>query len=184
MARRGSWFFEGYEAELRPGRNGKEKRVLVYRGEWYGLGMEPKKYRRFKLAVLGLMLALTAIYFIISFFPAAGGMTTWVGAPCLLALVPLMFMWIGLVNLLTAKEKWELRVLYAGYRRLKRWSIVLLVLMAVTLAAEAVFMIRTGPAGPETPYFLGALACLLCGAGIFLLQRRHPATVVQGPDAR
>lgn len=184
MAKRGSWFFEGYESEVQTGPNGKEKNVLVYRGAWYGLGLEKRAYRLCKLAFLGLMLVLTGVYLVISLFPSAGGMTRWVGAPGLLALVPLMFMWIGLVNFLAAKAKWEARVHYAGYRRLGRWTYVFLLPMAVSAVAEIVFMIREGPAGPEVPYLVGVLACLACAVGICLLQRRFPVTVVQGPDIR
>ena len=184
MAKRGSWFFEGYESETMTGPNGKEKHVLVYRGAWYGLGLETGKYRLCKLAFLCLVLVLTAAYLLISFFPSAGGMTRWVGAPCLLALVPLMFMWIGFVNFLAARDKWEARVHYAGYRRLGRWTYVFLLPMAVTAVAEIVFMIRTGPAAAEIPYLLGVLVCLACAVGICLLQRRFPVTVVQGPDIK
>ena len=184
MQRHGSWFFEGYEAETRTLPNGKEKRVLVYRGAWYGLGLEKKQYRLCKLAFLGLCLVLTGTYLLISFFPTAGGMTPPVGVPCLLALVPLMFMWIGLVNLLLSKEKWETRVHYAGYRRLRLWTYIFLPLMAVTAAAEIIFILRADAAGAEIPYLLGTLVCLLCGVGILLLQHRFPVTVVGNPDVR
>ena len=112
-------------------------------------------------------------------------MTSWVGAPCLLVLVPLIFLWIGLVNFLPAKEKWELRVFYAGYRRMYRWTIVTMVLLVVTAAAELVFLVSAAQAPlAELPYLLGLAACLLCAAGILLLVRRHPAEVVQGPEVR
>ena len=63
MARqRGSWYFEGYQSEIQLDDKGREKRVLVYRGEWYGLGLEPTAYRRCKLTFLGLTVLLTALY--------------------------------------------------------------------------------------------------------------------------
>lgn len=186
MARqRGSWYFEGYQSEIQLDDKGREKRVLVYRGEWYGLGLEPTAYRRCKLTFLGLTVLLTALYLLINFFPSEGGMTSWVGAPCLLVLVPLIFLWIGLVNFLPAKEKWELRVFYAGYRRMYRWTIVTMVLLVVTAAAELVFLVSAAQAPlAELPYLLGLAACLLCAAGILLLVRLHPAEVVQGPEVR
>ena len=185
MAKRGSWYFEGYQSEEVLDRSGRTRQRLVYRGEWYGLGLEPAALRRCKLLCLALAAVCTVVYFLINLFPAQGGMTPWVGGPCLLALVPLIFLWIGLVNFLPARTEWELRVLYAGYRRLKRWNIVFLALMAVTLAAEAAYMIRF-PAGAvaELPYALGAAVCVGLSAGLLLLQRRHPALVVRGPDVR
>lgn len=185
MGKHGSWYFEGYQAETKLNERGREKRVLVYRGEWYGLGLESGAYRRYKLALLGLTVLLSILYLLINFFPAAGGMTPWVGAPCLLALVPLIFLWIGLINFLAARENWELRVLYAGYRRVKRWTLAAVVLLAVTLAAELVYIIyNPGSALQELPYLLGVAACLLCGAAVLLLIRRNPARVVEGPEIR
>lgn len=183
MAKRGSWYFEGYQPELKLDERGRERQVLVYRGAWYGLGLEPQAYRRCKLVCLGLSALLSAAYLLISFFPGRGGMTPWVGGPCLLALVPLMFLWIGLVNFLPAKEQWELRVLYAGYRRLGRWSAVFLTMMVITLIAEIIYMARTGPAG-EWLYLLGTLVCAVCAGGLVLIWLNRPARVVRGPDVR
>ena len=181
---RGSWFFEGYETQIKTGKNGKKKRELVYRGEWYGLGMIKAEYTLYKGVLFWIMLLLTAAFLIINFLPTAGGMTPWVGAPCLLSLVPLMFMWIGLVNFLIAKQEWEIRVFYAGYRRLKRWTMVFFVPMGVTLVAELVYMIRIGPIGVEISYFSGVLVSLLCAGAVLLLQRRYPAVVVRRPEVR
>lgn len=185
MAKRGSWYFEGYESEPVLDEKGRSRNVLVYRGEWYGLGLERAACRRYKLICLALAAALTALYLLVSFFPAGGGMTAWVGGVCLLALVPLVFLWIGLINFLIAGEEWELRVFYAGWRRLLRWNGAFLALMVFTLGAEVVYMVRhAAGAGAEVPYLLGLLACTACSAGLLWLQRRKGAGVVRGPEAR
>ena len=103
MAKRGSWYFEGYQSEEVLDRSGRTRQRLVYRGEWYGLGLKPAALRRCKLLCLALAAVCTVVYFLINLFPGQGGMTPWVGGPCLLALVPLIFLWIGLVNFLPAR---------------------------------------------------------------------------------
>ena len=184
MAKCGSRFFDGYEAEVQLDRKGRERRVLVYRGAWYGLGLEKDAYRSGKLVCAGLTALMTAAYLLINFFPAEGGMTPWVGAPCLLALVSLIFLWIGVVNFLLAREKWELRVLYAGYQRVRFWTVVFLVLMALTGLAEGVYLLTHGATAGELFYLLGVLLCIGSAIGLLEWQRRHPAVVVQGPDIR
>lgn len=185
MAKRGSWYFEGYQSETKLDAAGREKQVLVYRGEWYGLGLTAERCRRYKLLCALLSVVMTGSLLLINFFPGAGGMTPWVGGPCLLALVPLIFFWIGLVNFLVSKPEWELRVLYGGYRRVERWGLAFLVLMGLTLAAELVFVIRGGsPLRGELFYLLGAVLCAACAGAILWLCRRHPASVVRGPDIR
>ena len=185
MAKRGSWYFEGYQSEEVLDRNGRTRQKLVYRGEWYGLGLEPAAFLRCKLICLVLGLVCTVVYFLINLFPAQGGMTPWVGGPCLLGLVPLIFLWMGLINFLPSRLEWELRGLYAGYRRLKRWNLVFLVLMAITLVAEIVYLVRNPEqAGAELLYVLGVIICVVLSAGLLILQRRWPAMVVRGPDVR
>lgn len=184
MARRGSWFFEGYEAELRTDAKGREKKVLVYRGEWYGLDMEPGAQRRCKAAVAVLTAVMTAVYLLVSFFPTPGGMSRWVGVPLLLALVPLMFLWIGLFNFLFAREKWEIRVYYAGYRRIKRSLPAMMAILAFSAVGEIVYMIRSAAFGAELLYLLGLCLCLLCAGGLLAIQRRCPAVIVQGPEVK
>lgn len=185
MAKRGSWYFEGYESEPVLDDRGGSKNVLVYRGAWYGLGLEPGALLRYKLVCAALAVVMTAAFLLVSFFPVVGGMTPWVGGVCLLGLVPLAFSWIGLVNFLLAREEWELRVFYAGWRRLKRWNIAFLALMAFSLGAELVFMARyPALAGGEVPYLLGLIVCAACPGLVLGLQLRRPAKVVRGPDVR
>ena len=183
MSKQGSWFFDGYESESVPGPNGRLRRTLVYRGAWYGLSLSGGAARRHKLRCVSLLLAATILFLLICFFPSAGGMTPWVGATCLFGLVPLMFLWIGAVNYLTAGSEWELRVFYAGYRRLFRWNVAFLAVMGLTLTAEAVYLVlHPAQAVGELPYLFGVAACTACSGGLFLLQRRHPAQVVRGPE--
>lgn len=183
MSKQGSWFFDGYESESAPRPNGRFRRTLVYRGAWYGLPLSGEEAHRHKLRCASLLLTVTVLFLLISFFPSAGGMTPWVGATCLFGLVPLMFLWIGAINYLSAGFEWELRVFYAGYRRLFRWNFAFLVVMGLTLAAEAVYLVlHPSQAVGELPYLFGVAACTACSASLFMLQRRHPAQVVRGPD--
>lgn len=186
MARpHGSWYFEGYESERQTDAGGRERNVLVYRGAWYGLGLDGPAYRRVKALFAALAAVMTAAYLLVSFFPSPGGMMPLVGGIGLLALVPMIFLWIGLVNFLASKPAWPVRVHYAGYRRMARWLPAQIVLLAVPAAAEVVYIFRAaGNAGRELPYLLGWLVSIGCAAAMVLLQRRYPVTVVRNPDVR
>ena len=185
MARRGSWFFEGYETVIQTDAKGREKKVLVYRGEWYGLEISPAGLSRVKAAMAALSLVLTALFLLLSFRPSPGGMEPWVGAPLLLTLVPLIFLWIGLVNFLVAKPYWEIRTYYAGYRRLGRSALGATVILAVATVAELVFIVTTGRLVvlTESTYLGGLLVCLLCALAIWNIKQRYPAVVIKGPDS-
>lgn len=183
MAKKGSWYFEGYEAHYEIDENGKKKKVLEYVGQYYGL--KNADLRRVRLLVTADILLLTAVLLLINFLPGTIGMIVWVGAPCLWALVPLIFLYMGLFNFLTCKDKWEIRQFYAGYRRIRRSALAMLILMAYVTAAHVVFQFLIPGTFPgELPYTIGALICALLAAGLLLIQRRYPAVVVQGPTIR
>ena len=184
MAKRGSWYFEGYQAHYEVDEKGRQKRVLTYTGEYYGIknGGFLGKLRLLNAAITVLLLALLIL---IQLFPGIGGTLPWIGAPCMWALVPALFLCVGLVNFLTCGSKWEVRQYYAGYRRMKRSAWWMVILMAFVAAAHLVFLFRWPEYFPGEGYYtLGALACTLLAAALLLLQKKHPAIVVQGPLIR
>lgn len=103
----GHWIFDGYESASVPGKNGKIKKVLIYKGEKYGLDLTITKKRQLKLSFLSLGLLYTALLLLLSFFPSAGGMDRLVGLCLILCLVPLIFLWLGLINYIIAGPLWE-----------------------------------------------------------------------------
>lgn len=182
MKPRGSWYFDGYKREKQPRKDGKGARsVLVYVGEYYGF-REKGLQRRLKWQTSLAVTASIAAYLYAQLTPAEGGMNRFVALPGILVLVPMIFLLIGLFNFLIAREKWEIRSYYAGYRRLGRFAIAQMAIMAVWALMEAGFVaLNPSLFFEELHYLLGALTSL--GASIWLvaLVRRHPAVQVQGP---
>ena len=184
MAKRGSWYFEGYQAHYEIDEKGRRKKVLTYTGERYGI-KDGAFLGKLRLLTAADILLLTVFLLLIQFFPGTGGMLPWVGMPCMWALVPLLFLYMGLFNFLTCKGKWEIRQYYAGYRRIKRSAWVMAVLMAVTTLSHLAFLFLWPEHFPGELYYTGgALLCTLLAAGLLLLMKKHPAVVVQGPVIR
>ena len=184
MAKKGSWYFEGYEAHYEIDERGRKKKVLTYVGQRYGLRNKEDLFRVRIVAAVDVVL-MTVILLLINFFPGTGGMVGWVGAPCLWGLIPLMFLYLGLFNFLTCKDKWEIRQFYAGYRRMGRWAIVQLVIMSYVTAAHIVFLCLHPTCFPgELYYTLGAAACAALSAGLLAMKKKFPAIVVEGPVIR
>lgn len=184
MANRGSWFFEGYQAHYEVNEKGRKRKVLTYTGEYYGIEPAPAR-RKARLWITLNTLVLTGLLLLIQFFPGTGGNLPWVGIPCMWALVPLMFLLIGWVNFLAAGEKWEIRKLYAGYRRIRRCAWALTLLTGYVFLAHLVTLFLFPQLFPSELYYtLGALASALLSVGLLLVQRAFPAYAVQGPTIR
>lgn len=176
MQHRGSRFFDGYERDS----SGK----LIYTGPRYGYpGAETQ--RRIKLQSGLLTLGMLAGEILAQFFPSLGGMQRYMAIPSLLSLVPLIFWIMGEAELLMAKQSWELRIYYSGYRRLYRSGIWEIVLCGLWLLGELWFLIRQPVSFvSELLYLICILLCLTCAVLMTVLLRKHPPQVVEGPKVR
>ncbi len=182
MKPHGSWYFDGYKRVEQPKKNGKGTHsVLVYVGEYYGF-KEKGLQRRLKWQTTLATVICIVTYFFAQLTPADGGMNRFVALPGILALVPMIFLVMGLFNFLIAKEKWEIRSYYAGYRRLGRFAIAQVLILAIWTLVEAGFLV-VNPSSllEELHYLLGALVSLAAAIWLVVLVRRHPAVPVQGP---
>ena len=183
MKRQGSWYFEGYKRVEEPKKNGKgTHQVLVYVGEYYGFKGGRAVQNRMKLLTTLACLISIATYFYAQLTPAEGGMNRFVAMPGILALLPMIFLVIGQFNFLTAREKWEIRVYYAGYRRVGRWIIVQVVLLVIWTVLEVGFVVlNPSMLLAELHYLLAALVSLAASVWLLVMVRMNPAVVVQGP---
>ncbi|MDD6023023.1 MAG: hypothetical protein PUC06_02135 [Oscillospiraceae bacterium] len=184
MSKRGDRYFDGYQRVPERDAQGNVRYKLRYMDEWYGYEQADRQ-KKLKLAACPLTLMMLVCYFIAQLNPSLGGMMRYMAIPSLLALVPMMFVVIGLVNFLMAKQKWEKRVYYAGYRRLFRAGIVLLILLAVWLVLEIVFICMNPELlGEEVGYLLFAAASTGAETALVILLQKNPPRVVDGPTIR
>ena len=186
MAGKGSWFFEGYKGVIETDDNGtKGRRKLIYTGEYYGFRGGRQELILMKKVCLSLTLLSLIAFFYAQFFPSTGGMVHWLAIPSLLALVPVIFMIMGLINFLPSKDKWEIRVYYAGYRRILRWSYIYLTLDVIWLIMEIIFIIlHLSMIADEIRFALAILASVVAISVQIRLMREHEVMVVEGPEIK
>lgn len=184
MPKRGDRYFDGYQRVPETDAEGNVRYKLKYMAEWYGYE-KPGDQKKLKLAASLLTLIMLAFYLIAQFNPSVGGMVRYMAIPSLLALVPMMFVVMGLVNFLLARQKWELHVYYAGYRRLFRAGIVLLLFLAAWLALELVFIcMNSDLLRGELMYLCCAIVSTASETALVVLLRKNPPRVVDGPTIR
>ncbi|MCD8322680.1 MAG: hypothetical protein LUC89_07350 [Oscillospiraceae bacterium] len=169
--RMNQWYFQGWEK--RKTENGKTD--FVYVGEYYTL---PHGLRQAKL-VTGLLTAGAVIFYVLTaFFPSAGGMWRPAAPAQLLVIVPLLYLCIGLVNLLLQKEeRLTYRDWYSSCRRMKRASLWAVILSAAMVVVELVYIVafRDGsPLGAELLYLLRQVVCLGLLAALWTYIRKNP----------
>ncbi len=184
MRRRGDRYFDGYERVSTTDEQGRVRRELRYTAEWYGYEV-PGQQKKLKLRSAVLTCVMLAAYFYGQLHPAVGGMVRYLAIPSLFALLPMMYLLIGLVNFLMAKEKWELRVLYGGYRRLYRSGVILLILLGIWVGMEVVFIcLNPSLFLTELWYLLSACISTAAQALLVAMLYRNKPVVVEGPTIR
>ena len=163
------WYFQGWERREMPG----GKTELVYTGETYSFpgGAGPARKR-----CLLLGLPLIVLYGAAALLPPPGGMWHVAAIPQLLELIPVVYLILGLIRLLLAKEPLTFRDWYTSWRRIGIAAAGSAVLTAGMVLAELVFIVwhADGAIGAELLYLLAELACFGLSLALAGYIKKHP----------
>ena len=165
-----NWFLRGWEYQD----TADGKRRLVYTGEYYKLAVPAERRRPVKLAASGLCLAMISVYLGFETTMTQGGLVWYAGAPCLLAILPMFYLTLGVVNFLLTEPYFTYRRMVAAFTRLRIGGRLTCLLLGLGVLGQLVFLLRYGKAlrlGPELFMLFGAAFCALCAAGLLLLKK-------------
>ena len=136
-------YFAGYEKKVTtdPG-TGRKKKEYIYRGDYYIFSLAEEGFSRFRLGSLLRVLGSTALFAAAHALGPQGSVTTYIGIPALLSIIPLVYLLMGLVVLLrTPKPKMTIRQYCFGLERMENVLWILLVLWAVAGGGELVYLL-------------------------------------------
>ncbi len=141
--RKGDWYFEGYRSEIIPASNRRgQKRTFIYEGDYYSLGLPPKKRNAFKLCCFVLYIAAIATYLTMMLTTFTASAFFYVGIPSILAVIPLIYLGMGVVCLIAAPEQMTLRIRYSSLRRIGRATCCSMVFLSISLVGDLAFLIQ------------------------------------------
>lgn len=171
--RMNQWYFQGWEKHK--DENGKTD--FVYVGEYYTL---PQGLKQAKTVSGWLTVGAVALYALVAFLPSAGGLWRFSAPAQLLELIPLIYLCMGVVNLLLKKqERMTYRDWYGSWRRMRwasLWAAIFAGAMGVT---QVVYMIgfSGGQAiGRELLHLVGQVLCAGLCVALRLYIQKHPCT--------
>ena len=169
-------YMDDWVNETRIDEHGREKRLPVYRGDWYVLPLTEREKKK-ALVISGGLWAVcfgTLIaYYLASF---AGVSTIYVFVPSALGLFPMLYWQIGILYLaFSAPQKQTRQQKESGIARIVRCTAGLMALNMITVIADLVHMfILPDIAAGELPGF----CLLLAGLAGAVLAWRHSKAIL------
>ena len=170
-------FADDYEIVVEEDENGKEKKKAVYRGSYFEVSLnEPslKKFKRNSIILFGLMLAL---HIGAGFVPSQGMYRFFIILPYVFTFLPFYFLITGILRVSTEKRKYRRDETGLSFRRIKKNSLALFILLAIAVLGEIVFLafFYSLPNSQEYPFlFSEAVAGILA---YFLVRLQLPVQI-------
>ena len=179
MARQVNWFLNGWEYADTCGRSGKKRRVMVYKGAYYSFGLTARGLALLKTGYLVSTLALFAAFWIYSTDQTRSGAAFYSGVPCMLAIIPFIYLGMGVFCLTIAKSDMTYRSFYASVKRIKYSAIISVALVGVSVLGRVVYIVihsveelRGDIAGLAPGVF-----CVAVLGALLFMHRRFPVGV-------
>ncbi len=182
MAKRVNWYFRNWQYQEVEVKEAKKKKKLVYVGEYYSFNLDRRGLLRLKAAYIAATVVLYAIYLSFLLSPSLGNRITYIGGPTMLALVPLIFIGMGVGSLTVAKPDMHYRSYYSSVIRLKRFSLIAAGLIAIGTVGQIVYMIQSSDVIKalsnwwlELWWAVGSVLCIAILVSMWYMLRRFPA---------
>jgi len=160
---------EDYGIEVQLDERGRDKRVAVYRGEYYTMA-EDGAHARQTRRIFVLMAALFILFYLFYMFsgvPSSYCIYVLPLASC--AVFPLFYWLCGLAAILRAPRKMTRVQKENSAGRILRSATGCMILMMMACVGDVIFLLRSGSMKAE----LGGFALLACGAMTALAAMRH-----------
>jgi hypothetical protein len=171
--RKQHWYLRGWEYRESPdggdGRDGgRGGGRLVYTGEMYTFRRTEKELRSLKIRTLLCFVAVACAYAAVALNESFRNEPAWAGAPMMLALIPMIYLGMGAISLLSVDRSMTYRAYHSSVKRLRVFAVIACALFAATCAGQLVHAIP----GRSWPYALpGSAVCLLGAFAIFHMHR-------------
>jgi uncharacterized membrane protein YhdT len=175
--RKQHWYLRGWEYRETQADGGD----LVYRGERYVFRRTEKELRSLKIRTSLCFSAVVAAYIPAALSEGFRDEPAWAGAPLILALIPLIYLGMAVVNLWFVGRSMTYRVYHASVKRLRASSGISCALFAATCAGQSVHAVQ----GRSWPSILPESAvCLVGVCALFYMHRRSNIDIEPPVEAR
>ena len=170
-------YVDDYEIAYEEDEKGREKKVAVYKGDYFEVNLDQPSLIKYKRNNL-ILLAVILLSHIAGGFVANQGMYYFfVALPYVAAFLPLYFLTAGVLRLSKEKKQYRRDEADLSFERIKKASTFLLILLIMTVLGEAIFLIFFTDQRDTLEFLYLSLESLALFAVYLMIRARNSITI-------
>jgi len=163
-------YADDYETVVTKDEKGHEKKMAVYRGDYFEFALDKEGIVHFRRYCVLLLAATVVIHISGGFVGNLGMYQFYVALPYVIAFFPLLYLAAGVLRLPKKKPKYRREEIGLSFDRMKTASTILLILLGIGVLGEITFLLFVSVGDQSLlEYLYLALEALAAAAVYFLI---------------
>jgi amino acid transporter len=162
-------YADDYETLVTKDEKGHEKKIAVYRGNYFEFALDVEGIVHFRRYCVLLLAAIVVLHISGGFVGNQGMYQFYVALPYVIAFFPLLFMTAGVLRLPKKKRKYRREEIGLSFDRMKTASIILMISLGIGVLGEITFLLFGSVGGQGVLEYLYLTLEALAAAAVYLL---------------
>jgi hypothetical protein len=170
-------YADDYEIAYEEDKKGREKKVAVYKGQYFEVNVEETHLVRFKRISVLLMLIVVLLHIGSGFVNHRETLFRYLELPYAIAFLPLYFLVVGVLRVPREKRQYRRDEVGLSFDRMKKASISLLIILLVGVLTNIVFLFLLAKEAIWQEYLYLALQALAALVTFIIIRLQKPIEV-------
>ena len=172
-------YADDYETVVTSDEQGHEKKIAVYRGNYFEVTLNEEGIIHFRRNCFVLLAAIIVLHISGGFIGNRGMYQFYVAIPYVLAFFPLLYVAAGILCLPKEKRKYRRDEIGLSFERMKTASTVLMIFLGIGVLGEIMFLLFVSVKDQRVPEYLYLALEVLAAAAVFFFIRLQRQVRVQ-----
>ena len=134
-------YVKDFKVVIEEDEKGRERRSAVYAGKYFDVSLDETELKKFRRISIILLVLIIAAHFAGGSVANQGMYAFYVAVPYVIAFLPLYFMTTGILRMPKTKRKYRRDEVELTFKRIKKSSIALFVLLCLGVVGEIIYLI-------------------------------------------
>ena len=162
-------YADDYETVVTKDEEGHEKKIAVYRGDYFGVALDEEDIVHFRRNCFLLLAAIVFLQICSGFVGNRGMYQFYIAIPYVLAFFPLFYMAEGILRLPKEKRRYRRDEIGLSFDRMKTASIVLMIFLGIGVLGEITFILSVSARDQSVLEYIYLALEALAATAVYLL---------------